>query len=211
MKKRFLLLVLLFALPGHSFEIRYKTISFGASLHDAFEILFGKLPDTTGLKSTVDSLIASSPCTKNDRDTTVQDCEAMGRLYSTKTPFECCLIRTLGYQVDSLNMALADQVGMYKNYTDAMKLQQLSEHLLIRDREYQATLYFNSNSLFYGYIIYAVFHPIGDDGILDDVNALYTFMENKYGKPQIKKLPSQCRRGRGKNSSTRSGTSKTAP
>ncbi len=189
MKKLCLLLVLLSVLPGRAFEIRYKTISFGAGIHDAFEILFGKLPDTAELKTTVDSLIASSPCTHNGQDTTVKDCVAMGRMYTTKTPFECCLIRTLGYRVDSLNMDLAEKQSMYKNYAEAVKTRQLSEHIIIREREYQATLYFNANSIFYGYIIYGVFRSAGDDGVLDDVNALYTFVQAKYGKPQTKKTP----------------------
>jgi hypothetical protein len=86
-------------------------------------------------------------------------------------------------------MALADALSMYRNFSEGVKQGQLSEHIIVREKEYQATLYFNRNNLFYGYILYAVFHPVGDDGILDDVNALYTFMQNKYGKPQTKKMP----------------------
>ncbi|HAO99206.1 MAG TPA: hypothetical protein DCQ83_04105 [Fibrobacteres bacterium] len=77
--------------------------------------------------------------------------------------------------------------AIYRNYNTAKATKQMSEHIVIRERDYTATLYFNSASRFYGYIVYAPLRPIGDEGIRDDLSELSNFMGSKYGKPLTKK------------------------
>ncbi len=186
MKKALLFFILLFAAQGHSFEIRYKMISFGATLTEAFEDLFGKLPDTASQGAVIRSMIATTPCV-NNRDTTVKDCWARGIHHYERTTYECCLIRTLGTVIDSLNITLNEKRGMYKNYDAARANLEMSEDIIIREKKYLATLYFTPGELFKGYIIYALFRGIGDDGVRGDLEELDQFMEAKYGKPISKK------------------------
>ena len=186
MKKTFLLPILLLVLQSRAFEIRYKWISFGTDIAKAYEDLIGKLPDTLEQSRLADSLMASSPCV-NKHDTIVRDCDARGwRHYYTKTPYECCLIRTLGYRIDSINTLLNVARSRYTNYAVVRKDLQISEHILIRERDYLATLYFNRDYKAYGYIVYAGNRNPGDPGLQEDVDSLYKFMSDKYGKPLTK-------------------------
>ena len=187
MKKIFLFPVLWFALQSHAFEIRYKWISFGTDISKAYEDLLGQLPDTLEQSRLSDSLMASSPCV-NKKDTIVRDCDARGwRHYYSKTPYECCLIRTLGYRIDSLNTLLNTERSRYKSYATARRDLQISEHILIREKDYLATLYFNRDFKAYGYIVYAGSKNPGDPGLQEDLDSLYKFMADKYGKPLTKK------------------------
>ena len=93
-------------------KIRFKTLSFGTDFTPAFEVFYGKPPDSIAVERQITSLIASSHC-KRRHYKSVRECVAQQVHYFRKTSYQCCLLQTVGFQIDYLRRMEADKVWMY--------------------------------------------------------------------------------------------------
>ncbi len=184
MKIFFLAFSFLLATHTHAFEIRYKMVSFGTPIDAAFNDL-SPLQDTLKLRSLMDSLGATTRCIDHHYSA-LRKCDVRGQTWPAETDYNCCLIKALGPRVDSLNRAMQWDVSTYRSLDEVRKTLQISDSVLIRKKEYRTMLYFNTQSLFYGYIVYGPRRLPGDSGVLNDLEPLYQFLQGKYGKPDVK-------------------------
>ncbi len=173
----------IFLIMTVSAEVRYKMVFFDTGIKDAYEALYGAMPDTVPVLRHLDSLTEGNVChEKSERR--IVDCYSNSMDYKSLPERECCLIRTKGKAVLKLTDSLSQMRIQYEGLNNALASGRINESIVIRENTYTSLMFFNSAGRFWKYEVTGNRYRADRMAmVLSEADSLRHFMQAKYGAP----------------------------
>jgi len=176
------LLALCLTVSANAVWVHYKEEFFGDDIKKCYEDLYMKLPDTTAVSATWDSLLAGSPCYQRST-TKVADCYT-GLDNRNMSEQACCFIRTKGQIVLKLADSLEQMRGRFQDFNSDVENGKIVESIIIRESNYNVTLFFDKQRRFWKFEVSGGFYPPSHmDEVRADADSLLSFLMSKYHTP----------------------------